>query len=152
MFFNVLNFFTIFLKFSIPSRVGTDRNEHFFFLFLSLSQPVLPWNEAIMRFFNFLNFFAIFFGISYSWSGSNWSEICLSTSGGYLDFWDSTKQSWTIIKMSTKYSYQQKIPYPNKIFLWPTKNFMSNKIFHAKKFSNDQPKFVHVRLKKSIPP
>ena len=95
-----------------------------------------------------MNFFAIFFGISYSWSGSNWSEICLSTSEGYLDFWDSTKQSWTIIKMSTKYSYQQKIPYPNKIFPWPTKNFMSNKIFHAKKFSNDQPKFVHVWHKK----
>ena len=31
MFFNFLNFFAIFLKFSIPDRVGTDRNDNFYF-------------------------------------------------------------------------------------------------------------------------
>ena len=37
MFFNFLNFIAIFLKFSIPGPVGTDRNDNYFF---SLSQPI----------------------------------------------------------------------------------------------------------------
>ena len=35
----------------------------FFFLFFSLSHPVLAKNNAAKRFFNFLNFVSIFFGI-----------------------------------------------------------------------------------------
>ena len=37
-----------------------------FSFFLILRQPILPWNEAIMVFFNFLNFFAIFLEFSIS--------------------------------------------------------------------------------------
>ena len=60
VFFNFLNFFTIFLEFSILWRVGTHQNDFFFSLFLSLFQSIFAWNEAIMVFSNFLNFFPIF--------------------------------------------------------------------------------------------
>ena len=62
MFLNFLHFFAIFLEFPIPSRVGMDRNDNFFFfcITLSLSRPVLARKEALMMFFNFLNFFARF--------------------------------------------------------------------------------------------
>ena len=60
MFFNFLNFFSIFSEFYIPDWIGIDRNDFFFSLILSQSHPVLAWKEAIMMFFNFLNFFAIF--------------------------------------------------------------------------------------------
>ena len=61
MFFNFLNFYVIFLEFSITHRVGTKRNDNFLFsLFSILFQPILAWNEFIMIFFNFLNFFLFF--------------------------------------------------------------------------------------------
>ena len=66
VFSNFLNFFIIFLEFSITSRIGTHRND-FFFLFsviLRLSQPILAWEEAMMVFSNYLNFFAIFLEFS----------------------------------------------------------------------------------------
>ena len=63
VFFNFLNFFAIFLEFSIMRKDETKR--YFLFSqFLSLFQPILAWNEAIKVFFNFLNFFAIFFEFS----------------------------------------------------------------------------------------
>ena len=62
-----LNFFALFLEFSITRWVGTKRNEterqYLFCFFLDLFQPILALNEAIMVFFNFFNFFPIFFGI-----------------------------------------------------------------------------------------
>ena len=56
-----MNFFAIFLEFSITVRVGTHRNDFLFlfFIFLSLPHPILAWEEAMMVFSNFLNFFAI---------------------------------------------------------------------------------------------
>ena len=53
---NFLKFFAISLEFSIMVRVGTHRNDFFFFI---LSQPILAREEAMMAFSNFLNFFAI---------------------------------------------------------------------------------------------
>ena len=71
VFFNFLNYFAIFLEFSILRRVRAKRNENFYFPpFSSVFQPILALNEAIMVFFNF---FDIFFGISYyasGWSGT----------------------------------------------------------------------------------
>ena len=56
-----MNFYVIFLEFSITHRVGTKRNDNFLFsLFPILFQPILAWNEFIMVFFNFFNFFLFF--------------------------------------------------------------------------------------------
>ena len=61
MFFNFLNFFAIFLEFSITGRVGIDRIDKFYFLsFHGLSQFVLALKEAVLVFFNFFIFFALF--------------------------------------------------------------------------------------------
>ena len=72
---NFLNFFTIFLEFSIMCRAGTKRNDNSFFLsysafpnlcslFLGLPQHILPRKEAILVFYIFLNFFTIFLEFS----------------------------------------------------------------------------------------
>ena len=92
VFFNFFNFFAISLEFSISRRVGTERNDNFYFLsfsrpfptcfgligchyfkmvflfslFHGILQPILAENEAIVVFFNFLNFFAIFLEFSIS--------------------------------------------------------------------------------------
>ena len=62
VFFNFLNFFAIFLEFSITRWVGREWNgmKFLFSLFLWVFQPILARNGAIMVFFSFLNFFAIF--------------------------------------------------------------------------------------------
>ena len=73
VFFNLLNFFAIFLEFYLKRQGGTQRNDNFFFLSLSFFQPILAWNHAITVFFNFLNFFAIFLWIFYyalGWYGT----------------------------------------------------------------------------------
>ena len=60
VFFNFLNFFTIFLEFSITGRVRTKRIDNFYFLSLSLFQQILARNEALMVFFSFFKFFCNF--------------------------------------------------------------------------------------------
>ena len=61
VFSNFLNFFAIFLEFSIRRRVRTKRNDNFYFsLFLSILQSILALSEAIREFFYFLNFFSIY--------------------------------------------------------------------------------------------
>ena len=62
--FNLLNFFAIFLEFSLSRQVGTKRENNFNLLSLSLFQPILAWNHAIMVFFIFLNFYATFLEFS----------------------------------------------------------------------------------------
>ena len=59
-----MNFFAIFLEFSLTLQFGTKRNNNFYFLSLSLLQPILAWNHAIMVFFIFLNFYATFLEFS----------------------------------------------------------------------------------------
>ena len=55
-----LNFFAIFLEFSIARWVGTKQNDNIYFLSLSaFSKPILALNEAT-AFVNYLNFFATF--------------------------------------------------------------------------------------------
>ena len=55
------NFFAIFWEFLLTRRVGTNRNNNFyFFSFVSPFQSILASNEAVTVFFDFLNFFAIF--------------------------------------------------------------------------------------------
>ena len=67
VFSNFLNFFALFLEFSISRRVGTKRNDNFYFLsFTSFLQLFLARNEAIMVCFKSLNFFANFFEFSIS--------------------------------------------------------------------------------------
>ena len=60
VFFNLLNFFAIFLKFSLARQFGPKRNDNFYFLFLSLFQPILAWNDATMVFFDFFEFSSLF--------------------------------------------------------------------------------------------
>ena len=63
MFYNFLNFFAIFLKFSITSWVGIDRNDNFFFLSLSRTFPTcFGLNISNNGVFNF--FFLLFFSNS----------------------------------------------------------------------------------------
>ena len=72
VFFNFLNFFAIFLEFSITGRVGTDRNDNFYFhsflTFPNLFGPERSHHDV------FLLFFCYFFGILYSGSSRNWSK------------------------------------------------------------------------------
>ena len=60
VFFNLLNFFAIFLEYYLKRQGGTKRNNNFYFLSPSFFQPILAWNHAIMVFFNFLNFLLFF--------------------------------------------------------------------------------------------
>ena len=62
VFFNFFNFFAIFLEFPITHRVGTKRNDNFYFRSFSDFSNLKAWNEAILVVsFNFLNFFGIFY-------------------------------------------------------------------------------------------
>ena len=58
VFFNLLNFFAIFLEFFLKRQGGTKR-------------PILTWNEAPMLLFDFLTFLLFFFWIFYYPSGRN---------------------------------------------------------------------------------
>ena len=60
VFFNLLNFFAIFLEFSLTRQFGPKRNDNFYFLSLSLFHPILAWNEATMVFFDYLIFLLFF--------------------------------------------------------------------------------------------
>ena len=64
IFFNLLNFFAIFLEFSLTRQFGTKRNDNFSFLSLSLFHPILAWNEATIVFFNFFEFCSLFLEFS----------------------------------------------------------------------------------------
>ena len=57
--FNFLNFFSIFLEFSITGREGTEWKDNFYFLYFT-GFSNLFFLEATMVFFNFLNFFLLF--------------------------------------------------------------------------------------------
>ena len=61
-FFNSLIFFFYFFQ-NFLARVECELNSglKFFFLFFSLSHPVLAKNKAGETFFSFLNFFTVFF-------------------------------------------------------------------------------------------
>ena len=61
--FNSLNFFASFFEFSLTRRIGMKRNDNFYFLSLSLFQPVLALNAAEIVFFYFFEKFCYFFGI-----------------------------------------------------------------------------------------
>ena len=74
VFFNFLNFFAIFLEFSITRQVRTGRNETIIFIF-SLSHPLstnfgLKWCRNYI-FFLFLEFYCYFFGIFHNASARN---------------------------------------------------------------------------------
>ena len=57
-----MNFLAVFLEFSITCRLGTKRNDNFYFLSLSaFFLPILVRNEAIIVFFLFFLFFLLFF-------------------------------------------------------------------------------------------
>ena len=45
-------------------RVGTKRNDNFYFRYFSDFSNLKAWNEAIMVSFNFSNFFGIFYHVS----------------------------------------------------------------------------------------
>ena len=73
-----MNFFVIFLEFSISRGVGTKRNDTFYILFLGIFKPILAWNEAIVVFLNFLNFLTIFLEFSITrWerNGMEWQFL-----------------------------------------------------------------------------
>ena len=61
VFFYFLNFFTIFMVFSITLRVGTKQNNNFYFLsFSAFSNLFWLVMKPQWYFFNFLNFFLFF--------------------------------------------------------------------------------------------
>ena len=62
-----MNFFAIFLEFSISGRVGIERDDNFYFLSFS-SFRNLFWLEkkALIVFYSFMNFFTIFLEFSIS--------------------------------------------------------------------------------------
>ena len=65
VFFNFLNFFVIFLEFSITSRVKTKRNDNFYFLYFSSFYYLLWLEMKPQRYFLiFLYFFATFLKFS----------------------------------------------------------------------------------------
>ena len=71
-FFDFLIFFFSFfgIFYYLSGKNGTER-QFLFFLFLSLLQSILAWNEAITISFNFLKFFAIFSEFSIAlWVGT----------------------------------------------------------------------------------
>ena len=59
-----MNFFAIFLEFSLTRQFGTKRNDNFSFLSLSLFHPILAWNEATIVLFDFFEFSSLFFEFS----------------------------------------------------------------------------------------
>ena len=62
---NFLNFFAIFLEFSITSRVRTHQNNFFlFYIFRGLSKPILACIKPKIVFSNFFNFYTIFLEFS----------------------------------------------------------------------------------------
>ena len=76
MFYSFMNFFAIFLEFSISGRVGIERDDNFYFLSFS-SFRNLFWLEkkALIVFSNFMNFFAIFLEFSISGGvGIDWND------------------------------------------------------------------------------
>ena len=68
VFFNLLNFFAIFLEFSLKRQGGTKRNDNFYFL-----SETFPTNFGLKSrhngIFQFSEFFCYFFGIFYYASG-----------------------------------------------------------------------------------
>ena len=87
------------MEFSIPSQVGTHRNEFLFLfsLFLSLSHLILALKKAIIVFFSFLNFFAIFLEFSIpGWVGTRQNDFLFiyfhSLLAFYNLFWHEMKQ------------------------------------------------------------
>ena len=72
-------------------RVGTKRNDNFYFIFFSsFSNLFLALNEAIMEFLNFLNFFAIFLEFSILrrvWTDRNENFYFVSFSAFSNLFW-----------------------------------------------------------------
>ena len=71
-FFNFFIFFFYFFR-NFIARVQYENNSglKFFFLFLSLYQPIFATNNVRKRFFIILNFFAIFIGIFLTGSSMN---------------------------------------------------------------------------------
>ena len=73
VFSNFFYFSAIFLKFSIPGRVKTQRNDFFFLSFAAF--PILFWLEKKLWWFFLISWiFLQFFGIFYSGSGWNLSD------------------------------------------------------------------------------
>ena len=85
------------MEFSITYRVGTERNDNFYFLSFSDFSYLKAWNEAIMVSFNFLNFFAIFLKFSImrrvrTKRNKNFYFLCFSSFSNLL--WLEMKPQW----------------------------------------------------------
>ena len=59
-----MNFFAIFLEFSLTRQFGTKQNDNFSFLSPKLFHPILAWNEATIVFFDFFEFSSLFLEFS----------------------------------------------------------------------------------------
>ena len=64
VYFNFLNFIAISSEFSISRRVGTERNDNFYFLSFLPFPTNFGLKEAVIVFFNFFNFVGIFLELS----------------------------------------------------------------------------------------
>ena len=74
VFFNFLNFFSIFLEFYITRRVRTNWKDIFFFFAISQPFPTyfaLKWShKGIYYFYNFCCYFFGIFNFSLGWNGT----------------------------------------------------------------------------------
>ena len=73
-FYNFLNFFAIFLEFSITDRVGIDRNDNFYFLSFFAFPCLFGLKRSPNSVLYFFEFFFYCFWILYYGLDSNWSE------------------------------------------------------------------------------
>ena len=76
LFFNFLNFYAVFLKFSITRRVGIERNHDFYFLSFSAFSDLLWLEIKPLRYFLiFKIFYAIFLKFSIKRrAGTEWND------------------------------------------------------------------------------
>ena len=103
VFFKFLNFFAIFLEFSIPGLVGTHQNDFFFSSFSAF--PNLCWLEKLPKWwFLIFRIFLLFFGIFYYELGRNSSErfffllfYFVSFSAFPNIFWLEKKPQWCFL-------------------------------------------------------
>ena len=86
-----MNFFAIFLEFSLTRQFGTKQNDNFSFLSLSLFRPILDWNKATVVFFEFSSLFLEFYITSLIGRERKDNFYFFSFSAFSYLFWHETK-------------------------------------------------------------
>ena len=89
-----MNFFAIFLEFSLTRQFGTKQNDNFSFLSPKLFHPILAWNEATIVFLIFLNFLLFFWNFLLPvWSEGNGKTIFIFSLSRHFPTYFGMKRS-----------------------------------------------------------